>query len=341
MKSVVDYENEELSVAVLVDKNLSQQEVEKVVQDKIETLLQDKKSNIARLFGDREFIKKGHVTVDQVAFSENKKQQVKERIIKQTQAQIQQIDKQADRVQLANDQVSEDKSQQIAIQEKAELIELTKQRMNKADSTYQEAQRKSKNDKNIAVYKVQLPKNSLQDRAKKYVDMAEKEGKARDISPALVMAIMHSESAFDPRATSPVPAYGLMQIVPRTAGHDVNRLLRNIDKPMQKNDLYIPAVNVETGTAYLDILDKRYLKAIKDDRSRLYCTIAAYNTGAGNVARVFNKNGSRNINQAATEINRLSADEVYKQLITKLPYDETRQYLRRVNSRIALYQVKI
>jgi membrane-bound lytic murein transglycosylase C len=191
-------------------------------------------------------------------------------------------------------------------------------------------------------YKVTLPKNALAKRAEKFTDFAEKESKEFDVSAALIMAIMHSESAFDPNAKSAVPAYGLMQIVPRTAGHDVNKLVRHIDKPMQPKELYIPDVNVETGSAYLSILNNRYLKSIKDPRSRLYCTIAAYNTGAGNVAKVFNKRGNtRNINRAAKVINQLSPQEVYDALMNKLPYDETKHYLQKVSSRIALYEFSV
>ncbi|MDG4869371.1 transglycosylase SLT domain-containing protein, partial [Guyparkeria sp. 1SP6A2] len=97
--------------------------------------------------------------------------------------------------------------------------------------------------------------------------MAIKESDKWSLDPALVMAIMHSESAFRPQAKSHVPAFGLMQIVPSTAGHDVNRLLHNIDAPMTEADLYHPDINVETGTAYLNILNSRYLKDITDEQS--------------------------------------------------------------------------
>ncbi|MEH6453338.1 MAG: transglycosylase SLT domain-containing protein, partial [Psychromonas sp.] len=225
--------------------------------------------------------------------------------------------------------------------EKRDLLSTTQKRLTAADNDYEQAQINADKKQKIVIYKVDLPKSSLAKRAEKYVGYAQKESEIRHIPAALVMAIMHSESAFDPYAVSSVPAYGLMQIVPRTAGHDVNRLERNIDRPMTKKDLFIPAINVETGTAYLNILDKRYLKAITDDQSRLYCTIAAYNTGAGNVARVFNQNGSRNINKAAKEINRLSPEQVYQRLLIQLPYDETKHYLKRVNKRIALYESKV
>ncbi|MDH5928014.1 transglycosylase SLT domain-containing protein [Vibrio lentus] len=192
--------------------------------------------------------------------------------------------------------------------------------------------------KKVVTYKVKLPENSLKARASKYSALAEKESKNWEIDAALIMAIMHSESAFRPDAKSHVPAFGLMQVVPTSAGHDVNKQVRNIDAPMKVADLYQPVINVETGTAYLDILNSKYLRRIKNDESRLYCVIAAYNTGAGNVARAFNKDRSTSIGKASKVINELTPQEVYDQLVANLPYDETKNYLKKVNSRIALYK---
>jgi len=195
--------------------------------------------------------------------------------------------------------------------------------------------------KKVVSYKIKLPNNSLAKRASQYQPIALKESEQWSVNPALVMAIMHSESAFRPDAKSHVPAFGLMQIVPSSAGRDVNKQVRNIDAPMEVDDLYNPPVNVETGTAYLHILNSKYLKSIKDDQSRLYCTIAAYNTGAGNVARAFNSDRSTNIRVAAKKINEMTPDQVYTQLMNNLPYDETKNYLRKVSSRMALYQPEI
>ncbi|MEZ9398690.1 transglycosylase SLT domain-containing protein [Vibrio splendidus] len=192
--------------------------------------------------------------------------------------------------------------------------------------------------KKVVTYKVKLPENSLKARASKYSALAEKESKNWEIDAALIMASMHSESAFRPDAKSHVPAFGLMQVVPTSAGHDVNKQVRNIDAPMKVADLYQPVINVETGTAYLDILNSKYLRKVKNDESRLYCVIAAYNTGAGNVARAFNKDRSTSIGKASKVINELTPQEVYDQLVANLPYDETKNYLKKVNSRIALYK---
>ncbi len=192
--------------------------------------------------------------------------------------------------------------------------------------------------KKVISYKVKLPENSLKARASKYSALAEKESKNWEVDSALIMAIMHSESAFRPDAKSHVPAFGLMQVVPTSAGHDVNKQVRNIDEPMKVSDLYQPVINVETGTAYLDILNSKYLHKIENDESRLYCVIAAYNTGAGNVARAFNKDRSTSIGKASKVINKMTPEEVYNHLVAKLPYDETKNYLKKVNSRIALYK---
>lgn len=192
--------------------------------------------------------------------------------------------------------------------------------------------------KKIVSYNLLLPANSLQKRAAQYQAIVDKESKRWLIDSALIMAIIHSESSFKSNAKSYIPAYGLMQVVPTSAGHDVNKYIHKIDAPMEVSDLYVPLVNVETGSAYLNILNNRYLKAIINEQSRMYCMIAAYNTGAGNVARAFNKDRSTNINKASIVINSMSSQQVYDHLLKNLPYDETKNYLKKVNNRIALYK---
>lgn len=341
LKSVIDYQAEEVRVELLIDSKLSQTDAEIAVKQQLEKLLADKQSNIAQLYNEQKITEQGEITVSEVAFSDSNKQQGKDIIFEQVQAQAQEIDKKTDRALLADDSLTEQQAILQAVEDKKQLLTSSQERLQKSDSGYQQAQKNATNETKIVTYRVKLPTNSLQQRASRYVSFAEQESENNQIPASLIMAIMHSESAFNPNAKSAVPAYGLMQIVPTSAGHDVNKLVRNIDEPMLANELYKPAVNVETGSAYLNILDKRYLKAIQNDQSRLYCTIAAYNTGAGNVARVFNTDGSRNINRAAKIINQLSPEQVYQQLLTKLPYDETKQYLQRVNARIALYQTTI
>lgn len=155
------------------------------------------------------------------------------------------------------------------------------------------------------------------------------------LDTSLVFAIVETESAFNPMAKSNVPAYGLMQIVPQSAGQDATQQLFGEAKILSPSYLYNSDNNIEIGTTYLNILYYRYLKGISDPTSRLYCTIAAYNTGAGNVAKAFI--GKRQVSVALTKINRMTAPQVYQYLRLNLPYEETRHYLKKVNDRLKKY----
>lgn len=157
----------------------------------------------------------------------------------------------------------------------------------------------------------------------------------------LLLAISHAESSFNPNAKSHIPAFGLMQIVPNSAGLDVARKHFKKDIAPTPEELFDPDTNITYGSAYISILDKSYLRKIKDPISRKYCAIAAYNTGAGNVAKAFNTDKSRNINRAISIINNLDNESVYSHLIANLPYDETKKYLKKVNKLEQQYQANI
>jgi len=160
----------------------------------------------------------------------------------------------------------------------------------------------------------------------KYSKLVNAEAKKYNLNPALIMAIIETESNFNPYAISSVPAYGLMQIVPRTAGRDSWRYLHNQDKEPSKQYLFNTNNNIRMGSAYLYLLHNRYLKDVKHPLSRQYCAIAAYNTGASNVYRAFNSKKAL----ALRQINKLNPKEVYKILRHKLPYKETRRYIQKV-----------
>ncbi|MEZ9199887.1 transglycosylase SLT domain-containing protein [Shewanella sp. 10N.286.54.B9] len=345
VKSIIDYANNEVTVSMLVDSNTSDEEAKAELSTQVEALAANPDSNVSKVIIALEPQAVSAVEVIPVAFSAENEKQAKQVIIEQTKAQLVEIDKESDKVQLSKaDNLSIDMIEQVTIQKKKKLLAVAKERLISLADDYdkQRAEKTAKlTTKKIVEYKVKLPKNGLSSRANAVVDFAQEEGKRWQISSALIMAVIHSESSFDPKATSPIPAYGLMQIVPTTAGYDVNQIVRKISEPMSSGDLYVPDVNVETGAAYLNILNKRYLKSIENDESRLYCMIAAYNTGAGNVAKAFNADGARNIRKAAKVINKMAPDEVYQHLLHNLPYDETKHYLKKVSSRIELYQNKI
>ncbi|TDY01017.1 lytic transglycosylase domain-containing protein [Thiohalophilus thiocyanatoxydans] len=80
------------------------------------------------------------------------------------------------------------------------------------------------------------------------------------IDAALIKAVIHTESFFNPNATSHKGASGLMQLMPATA------------ERYGVTDLYSPQQNIEGGVRYLRDLMLRYPEQIK-------LTLAAYNAG--------------------------------------------------------------
>ena len=187
----------------------------------------------------------------------------------------------------------------------------------------------------VYLVSVALPSDTMQKRSKTFLGTVKENAKRFELPVPLVFAIMHTESSFNPFARSRIPAYGLMQIVPASAGEDAYLYLHKQHKRPSSSYLYNSANNIEMGSAYLHMLYSSYLRKIENPTSRLYCTIAAYNTGAGNVAYAWT--GNHNISEAAKQINRLSPDEVYRYLMDHLKYDEPKLYLDRVNRRMGIY----
>jgi membrane-bound lytic murein transglycosylase C len=188
----------------------------------------------------------------------------------------------------------------------------------------------------IYTLNIKLPSNTTIKKAKQFEPTITAYASKNKIDKNLVYAIMHSESSFNPMARSHIPAFGLMQIVPKSAGIDSYHFLYGEKKLLSAQYLYNPQNNIKIGSTYLHLLYFKYLRHIKNPQSRLYCAIAAYNTGAGNVAKSFV--GNYNIAKASQKINTMSPKEVYTYLLRNLPYNETRKYLQKVNDRRAVYE---
>lgn len=155
------------------------------------------------------------------------------------------------------------------------------------------------------------------------------------IKPSLILSMIKNESAFDPVAVSRAGALGLMQLVPQTGGREALSFLRGNTATPKRALLFTPESNIQLGSTYLHLLLTRHLGGIKNETSRRYAAIAAYNTGLGNLARAIG--GKRNIGNAVAIINSMSPNQLYGVLLRKLPFGETKAYLARVNRDIQLF----
>lgn len=162
--------------------------------------------------------------------------------------------------------------------------------------------------------------------AEGYRALVERAAKRYKLSPALILAVIETESSFNPFAVSHAGAYGLMQVMQNTAGRDVyERIYGRSDRPT-RNYLLNPANNIDAGSAYLSILRDVYLRDIQGWQKREYCIIAAYNGGAGNLLKAFHSDRKK----AIQRINAMSAEQVYRTIVHKHPKAESRRYLEKV-----------
>ncbi|HIF9356576.1 TPA: membrane-bound lytic murein transglycosylase MltC [Photobacterium damselae] len=166
----------------------------------------------------------------------------------------------------------------------------------------------------------------LEQREYQYADLIKRASKQYGIDEDLIYAIVKTESSFNPFAVSHAGAYGLMQVIPKTAGADVFNLVKNKPGIPTKEYLFDPANNIDTGTAYFYILKNRYLKNVQHPTTKHYTMISAYNGGTGGVLATFDPDRDRAMNQ----INQLNPDQVYWALTNKHPKEEARRYLQKV-----------
>ncbi|PCH85901.1 MAG: lytic transglycosylase [Piscirickettsiaceae bacterium] len=104
----------------------------------------------------------------------------------------------------------------------------------------------------------------------KHAPVIRKQARKYRVDPALVMAVVHTESAYDRKAVSKAGAVGLMQLMPKTAQRFGVTDRRNAEQ------------NINGGTRYL-----RYLLELYKFDIRL--ALAAYNAGEGAVLKYGNK----------------------------------------------------
>lgn len=186
----------------------------------------------------------------------------------------------------------------------------------------------------VVTVQMSLVENNLSKNAALYSDIVATYSAEFEIEPALIFAVMEQESSFNPEATSWVPAYGLMQLVPTSGGFDAYRYVYKKEWVPTRSYLYVPKNNIELGTAYLRVLMNQF-SSVSDPDCRRLCVIASYNTGAGNVSRAFT--GSVNLTRALPLINGYDYDRLYRHLTSNLSTEEARNYVSGVSKRRAKY----
>jgi soluble lytic murein transglycosylase len=143
-----------------------------------------------------------------------------------------------------------------------------------------------------------------------FLDVVSAESKKNGIPQSLAYGIMREESAFDPVVVSPAKAYGLMQLIVPTA----RTMAASSGIHASEETLKIPAVNVALGTRFLSILRHQFAGCP-------LLAIPSYNAGPNASKRWLNAHPQEEL-------------DVF---IERIPYDETRNYMKRVMASFAAY----
>lgn len=136
----------------------------------------------------------------------------------------------------------------------------------------------------------------------------------------LAHAIALHESSFNSRATSHAGAKGIMQLMPKTASSEVNKLVDN--KLLKKSD----KINIYAGIDNL-ILGVSHIKTLIEEFGfNIVLIAAAYNAGKNNVYKWIDKFGDPRTNAIPM-----------MHWIELIPFSETRHYVQRVIEAFVVY----
>ncbi|MGE9551033.1 murein transglycosylase [Erwinia amylovora] len=157
--------------------------------------------------------------------------------------------------------------------------------------------------------------NSLQERFPlAYQDQFNRYSQGKAIPVSYAMAIARQESAWNPKARSPVGASGLMQVMPATAQHTVK--VYSLPGYSNSSQLLDPETNIQIGTQYLESVYQQF------GQNRIFSS-AAYNAGPSRV-RTWLGNSAGRLDSVA--------------FIETIPFSETRGYVKNVLAYDAYYR---
>lgn len=137
-------------------------------------------------------------------------------------------------------------------------------------------------------------------------------GQDKSVDPALALSIIRQESAFNQYARSFADAFGPMQIIPEKAKVLAEELQIEYGG---YSDLYKPEINIKLGSYLLS-------KILKEFKNNLIITVASYNAGEDAVKRWEKK----------------WATDDYMEFIEKIPYNETKQYVKLILRNYIIYK---
>ena len=144
----------------------------------------------------------------------------------------------------------------------------------------------------------------------KYSTIIDKYSQKLELDPYLIAAIIYEESRFKKDSRSGAGALGLMQIMPETAKWISSKSKMDIND----GKLFEPKENIALGTWYFSWLLNKYQSET--------LALAAYN------------GGDKNIDKWLDEHEDISEEEFIK----KIPFEETRNYVERVQISRSKYE---
>ncbi|MBS1839261.1 MAG: transglycosylase SLT domain-containing protein [Acidobacteria bacterium] len=143
-----------------------------------------------------------------------------------------------------------------------------------------------------------------------YESPVRKESGKNDLDPAVVAGLIRQESTFQADAVSHANAYGLMQLLPKTA----KLLSKQLRVRYNKKLLYSPNYNIQLGTYYF--------KGLVQLTGAPEYALAAYNAGEDRIALWKSER---------------AYDEI-PELVESIPFTETREYVQIVLRNAQLYR---
>jgi len=146
-----------------------------------------------------------------------------------------------------------------------------------------------------------------------YRELVTREAREREIDPILLAALIRQESAFTPAIHSPAGAIGLMQVMPAT-GRELAR--RQGIRGFTAETLETAEINLHLGTRFFVDMEQRYADG------ELPLVLSAYNAGP----------------TRATRWRRFPEAEDPLRFTERIPFVETRGYVKNIRRNIAIYQ---